>query len=85
MRSIYRRLAAIGVTVAVMGIVFSVPLPWVFREYDSLGAPIYDTTLLYIGVLMLVVGSVMGFCGRYKYLTAREQEDRESSRRSQRR
>lgn len=85
MKSIYRRLAAIGVTVAVLGIVFSVPLPWVFRKYDPLGVPIYNTTLLYIGIVMLVVGSVMGFYGRYKYLTAKEQEDRERLRISQRR
>ena len=83
MKSTYRRLAIIGIIVAVLGLVFAIPFPWLFPKYGPLGMPILNTTFLYLGIVMLVVGSVIGFYGRYKYTKAEEQEDIEKAKRGQ--
>jgi uncharacterized protein YbjQ (UPF0145 family) len=72
----------IGTIISILGVIFAAVFPWTFQKEDPFMGPMGpNTTFIWIGIPMVIIGGAIAFYGRYKYTKEEEKERIDESRR----
>jgi len=73
----------IGTILGIVGVIFIVLLPWACAREGPMRLPMLNTSLMFWGFVLFIVGAAIAFYGRYKYTKAEEKERIEEARKMQ--